>query len=300
MGFVGSYVVRSLLRDGADVVSLDVATEHNQAHLVLGADELAAVRTVPGDVADTALVDRIVRDHHVDAIVHLVHAADVTGANPAYELRTNLAGFLNVLEAARTFGVRRVVWASSSAIFGSPSAHAGRVGRDARTFPRNTYEAYKVHNEHVGAYYARTFGVGNIALRFNYVYGFGRRIAPDRPGFDRGLFVDPAQGRVGTVPCGDGVGLWQYVEDTAGTVLAALGAPDGVTGAFNTCGTVMAVRAVAEVVRERLPSAQFDFLPGEMDFVHEIDDSETKDALAYHQQFDLAAGVGRTLDALRA
>jgi nucleoside-diphosphate-sugar epimerase len=92
--------------------------------------------------------------------------------------------------------------------------------------------------------------------------------------------------------------LWQYVEDTAGTVIAALAAPDDVQGTFNTCGSVTNVREIASIVLERIPAAQFEFLPGELDFVHEIDDSETREALGYERRFDIRAGVGRTLDAL--
>jgi UDP-glucose 4-epimerase len=300
MGFVGSYVVRALLTQGADVVTMDVANDHNQAHLVLGDDELSRITSLAGDVADAAVLYRVVNEHRVDRIVHLVHAVDATGSNPASEVRTNIEGFLNVLEAARTFSVRRVVWASSSALFGSAAWHAGPVGRTGAHRPRVPYEAYKSHNETVADYYAQTFGVDSIALRFNYVYGYGRRVAPDRPGFDAGLFLAPVRGEIGRVPFSDGVVLWQYVEDTAGTVLAALAAPDDVRGAFNTCGSVTSVRAVAELVRERIPEARFEFLPGELDFVHEIDDSETSDALGYEQRFDIRAGVGRTLDAFLA
>ncbi len=300
MGFVGSYVVHALLEDGADVVTMDVAVSGNQAHLVLNEGELARITSIAGDVADGAVLYRALAEHGVDRIVHLVHAVDATGANPAYEVRTNIEGFLNVLEAARTFSLRRVVWASSSAVFGSAAWHSGRVGRAAPHHPRIPYEAYKSHNEAVGDYYARTFGVGSIALRFNYVYGYGRRVAPDRPGFDAGLFLAPTRGEVGRVPFADGIALWQYVEDTAGTVLAALAAPDEVQGAFNTCGSVTSVREIAELVGERIPDARFEFLPGELDFVHDIDDSETRDALGYEQRFDIRAGVGRTIDALLA
>jgi nucleoside-diphosphate-sugar epimerase len=123
---------------------------------------------------------------------------------------------------------------------------------------------------------------------------------PDRPGFDRGLFIDPARGKVGRVPFADGVGLWQYVEDTAGTVVAALAAPDGIQGPFNTCGSVMAVREIAQIVNERIPEARFEFLPGVLDFVHDVDDSETQAALGYRQRFDMRSGIERTLEALAA
>jgi nucleoside-diphosphate-sugar epimerase len=300
MGFIGGHVVRALLEQRTDVVTVDVAAEHNQAHLVLTEDELARIVALAGDVADTAFLLRVVREHDVDRLVHLVHAADATGRNPAFEVRANTQAFLNVLEAARIFGLERVVWASSSAVFGSAARHAGPVGRDAPHWPRIPYEAYKSHNEAIGDHYARTFGVTSIALRFNYVYGYGRRSLPDRPGFDRGLFLDPARGEVGKVPFADGVGLWQYVGDTVGTVLAALAAPAGVQGAFNTCGSVVAVRDIADMVKERLPEARFELMPGEMDFVHDIDDSETQAALGYRQRFDMQEGVDATLAAIAA
>lgn len=300
MGFVGSYVARALLRDGADVVTVDIALQNNQASLVLEKGELAEVATLEGDISDPALCFRVIRMHGVEQIVHLVHASDPTGMNPAFEVQTNIQAFINVLEAARTFALPRVVWASSSAVFGSPARHSGPVGRDAPHWPRIPYEAYKSHNEILAAHYERSFRVNSIALRFNHVYGFGRRTAPDRPGLDRGLFIDPAHGRVGHVPCADGIGLWQHVEDTAGTVVAALHAPHDVQGAFNTCGSVASVREIASLVGERIPTARFEFLPGDLDYVYDVDDSETQAKLGYRRRFDMEDGVDATLRALRS
>jgi nucleoside-diphosphate-sugar epimerase len=130
-GFLGAWVVRALRERGYAVTAFDFAP--NRAHLeeVLGAPD-DDLRVLDGDVSDLPRLLRAVREAEAERIVHLAGLlGSGSDANPLRTLRVNCEGTLNVFEAALAAGVGKVVWASSSAVFGS----AARRGRRSTTRP---------------------------------------------------------------------------------------------------------------------------------------------------------------------
>lgn len=296
LGFVGSYVVRDLLARGERVVSLDWMVDGNTAQMVLGQEEFSKMTVVSGDVADPYCMNRVIKKHNVQRIVHL--ASILTSfaiADPALAFRVNCQGLVNVLEAAHLFSVKRVVWASSIGVFGSPEHHPGIVANDAPHYPDSIYGASKSFGEHIAEQYHQTYGVGVIGLRFNVVYGVGVKRGGGGGRFNAALFEKPAQHEPSEVDFGDDICCWQHVEDAAGTVLAALDAPPTLTRAYNTCGSVCSVRRVADLVRELIPDAVYTFLPGRMNVPCHFDDSLAVKELGYQGRISIEEGVRRTL-----
>jgi UDP-glucuronate 4-epimerase len=182
------------------VVGLDSFDEtlypaHVKEENLAGLARAARFRLERGDLLDAALVDRLIAEKP-DVVAHLAALAGVRPsiAQPKRYQRTNVEGTLNVLEACRAHGASRLVFASSSSVYG---AHAGEAARpfhedDAAARPASPYAATKRAGELLASTYADLFGLRVASLRFFTVYGprqrpemaihkFARLIAAGRP-----------------------------------------------------------------------------------------------------------------------
>jgi len=173
-GFIGSSVAERLVGRGDDVVGLDNfdpfydrrLKERNLAAL-RGAP---AFRLVEGELLDAGLLERLLAG--VDAVVHLAALAGVRPslAEPARYMRVNVEGTTTLLEACRRAGVRRLVVASSSSVYGArsevPFSEADSCDR-----PASPYAASKKATETICATYHDLSGLGISCLRFFTVYG---------------------------------------------------------------------------------------------------------------------------------
>ena len=164
-GFIGSHVVERLLRDGAQVVVLDDLSTGLRTNL----PEHPSLTLHVGDAVEADAVARAI-DGCV-AVVHLAAVASVQRSveDPIGTHRANLVATLQVLEAARLHGVRRIVYASSAAVYGDAAPLPADEG--APLAPLSPYAIDKLAGERYLQHYARTFGLEAVALRFFNVYG---------------------------------------------------------------------------------------------------------------------------------
>jgi len=175
-GFIGSHLSARLLARGDWVVGLDCFDETlypaalHQANIdAIGAHE--RFELVRGDFLDQAVVDRAFATPF-DVVVHLGALAGVRPsiAQPKRYQRTNIEGTLNLLEACRERRITRVVFASSSSVYGSRSTVPFRED-DNCDMPASPYAATKRMGEILCATYAELFRISISALRFFTVYG---------------------------------------------------------------------------------------------------------------------------------
>jgi len=177
-GFIGYSVSDHLLARGERVVGLDNLNDYYPVSLKqdrLGALEQAhgqAFEFVKVDFADTEALTAAIDGKGIDAIVHLGAQAGVRYSlhNPHAYVRSNLVGHLNILEAARHIGVRHLVYASSSSVYGGnvklPFSVEDRVDR-----PLSLYAATKRSDELMSEAYANLYRIPQTGLRFFTVYG---------------------------------------------------------------------------------------------------------------------------------
>ena len=165
-GFIGSNLVDHLVRRGCSVTVLDNLSTGSRANLAASAGH---VRFVEGDLRDRAAVAGAVAG--CDAVYHLGALAAVARSveNPVEVTDVNVGGTLNVLVAARDAGVRRVVFASSSSVYGDtptlPKVESMPMN------PRSPYAASKAAGEaYLSAWHA-TYGLETVSLRYFNVYG---------------------------------------------------------------------------------------------------------------------------------
>ncbi|MBM4394722.1 MAG: NAD-dependent epimerase/dehydratase family protein [Deltaproteobacteria bacterium] len=176
-GFIGSHVCRRLLGEGASVAGVDDFNPRFFASVKRARDaDLRAAH--PGfacaeaDVADLAALGRVFEAHRPRLVVHLAAQTGVrySAVDPFVYERSNVAGTLNVLDLSRRGGVERVVYASSSSVYGGsktlPFREADRV--DA---PISLYAATKKACELMAQSYAHLHGMTLVGLRYFTVYG---------------------------------------------------------------------------------------------------------------------------------
>jgi nucleoside-diphosphate-sugar epimerase len=168
MGFIGLHTARSFLDAGQDVVV--TYNTHRREPDFLKADLGTRAKVEQLDVLDEARVNEIIQTHKPEGIVYLAVPA-LAGVSPADEFKTNTAGYLNVLEASRAAGVRRLSVTSSLAVYASVKE---RPWHEDLTFPvssGNPTEAYKKGLEILGLYFGQRTGVEVVMLRVAGIFG---------------------------------------------------------------------------------------------------------------------------------
>jgi UDP-glucose 4-epimerase len=165
-GFIGSHIAEALVRRGDRVRVLDNMSTGRAANLAPIRDR---VEFVEGDVADEKVVGRLVQG--VDCIFHHAALASVPMSVEA-PLKTNAAcvtGTVTVLDAARRAGVRRLVYAASSSMYGDqPTSSKRECDLPA---PISPYGAAKLAGEHYCQAFAATYGFETVRLRYFNIYG---------------------------------------------------------------------------------------------------------------------------------
>ena len=162
-GFIGQQVRRALAASGTRVVSIDCK--------FAGFDR--GEQCYECDIRDGARVNEIFASHKITGVIHLASLLRTASEqNPLAATQVNIIGSLNILEAARAFKVRRVVYASSASVYGTRGA-ADRAREEDVTAPRDVYGGTKKYVEMLGEAYGRTYGIEFIVLRVPIVVGPG-------------------------------------------------------------------------------------------------------------------------------
>jgi len=228
-GFIGSHLVEALVARGERVRVLDDLSSGRRENLsaVLGQVEL-----LEGDVADPGTVDRAIDG--CEAVFHLAAIASVQASieNPRHAHKVNVDGTLNVLEAARQARVRRVILASSAAVYGDHTALP--LAEDLRPRPLSPYAANKATGEMYCTAFHASYGLPTVALRFFNVYG--PRQDPTSP-YSGVISIFASRMRRGKAPViyGDGKQTrdFVYVEDVVRAMLLACEREAAVGEVFN-------------------------------------------------------------------
>jgi UDP-glucose 4-epimerase len=186
-----------------------------------------------GDAADTALLAQAVRG--CSAAVHLAAVASVQASvdNPAATHQSNFVATLNLCEALRVEGVRRVIFASSAAVYGN-NGQGQAIDEDLPKAPLTPYAVDKLASEQYLDFYRREHGLEPVVFRFFNIYG--PRQDPSSPYSGViSIFAQRAQAGLPITVFGDGEQTrdFFYVGDLIGLLVQALEAPQVLAGPFN-------------------------------------------------------------------
>ncbi|MCC7299724.1 MAG: NAD-dependent epimerase [Verrucomicrobia bacterium] len=175
-GFIGMHMVESLLADGHEVVGFDNFNDYYDVSLKEARSARLEGRkgytAVEGDLEDYGFLTELFQQHQFDRVCHLAAQAGVRYSiqNPSAYQKSNLEGHLNILEACRHAKTPRLVYASSSSVYGGnkkiPFSESDPVDN-----PVSLYAATKKANELMSHSYTHLYGLQTVGLRFFTVYG---------------------------------------------------------------------------------------------------------------------------------
>lgn len=311
-GFIGMHTAAHLLARGEAVIGIDNFNDYYPVALkeariaelaAIGGDRLAIHRV---DIGDEAALAAALADTGFDRIVHLAAQAGVRYSldNPAAYVRSNVAGHVNTLEIARHRGVRHLVYASSSSVYGANTAMPFRV-EDRVDHPISLYAATKRADELMSETYAHLFRVPQTGLRFFTVYGpWGR---PDMAlwKFTKAILEG---GPIDVYNHGDMRRDFTYIDDIVAGVIASLDNPPADDGQPKAGGFVTPHRLynignnrpeplmdlIGEIEKACGRKAQLNLLPMQDGDVHETyaDIAAIERELGYKPETDIRVGVG--------
>ena len=178
-GFIGFHLTKRLCDEGHYVVGVDNLNDYYDVQLKK--DRLAELDVFIEsglfdfqkiDIADLSYLEAIFNETKIDIVINLAAQAGVRYSleNPHEYIRSNVQGFMNILECCRHNNVRKLIYASSSSVYGGnaklPFSESDRVDN-----PVSMYAASKRSNELMAHTYSHLFGLNTIGLRFFTVYG---------------------------------------------------------------------------------------------------------------------------------
>jgi UDP-glucose 4-epimerase len=297
-GFIGSHLVDALRAAGRSVRVFDNFDTGQRSNVAAG------IEVVEGCVTDEAAVGRAVVGCEV--VFHLAALASVAKSveNPPLSHAVCATGTLNVLNAARKAGVRRVVYAGSASAYGGASDPAGQ-GEDTPLVALSPYAAAKLAGEFYCQSFSAALGLETVRLRFFNV--FGPRQRPDSP-YSGVIAIFTAALSSGRTPTVHGDGLqsrdFVYVSDVADALIRAAETP-GVSGNVYNVGTGKSVTLLEliaglnSVLGTKAVPAHGDPRPGDIRHSRAKIDRIRAD-LGYEPRVPFAEGLRRTLDWYRA
>lgn len=296
-GFIGSHLVEALVERGECVRVLDDFSTGRRENLAAATDR---IELLEGDVADPATVERAVVG--CDYVLHLAAVASVQASleDPRRTHRVNAGGTLNVLQAARRAGVRRIVFASTTALYGDHTALPLREELPPR--PLSPYAASKLASEAYCRAFHVSYGLPTVALRFFNVYG--SRQDPSNP-YSGVISIFAARMARGECPIiyGDGKQTrdFVYVADAVRAVLLACACDAAVGGVFNVARGIQT--SILQLAAELNQVLGTDLVPtfasarvGEVRF-SQGDASRAQEVLGWAARVPLQAGLSRLLSA---
>lgn len=299
-GFIGSHLMERLLREGHRVTCLDNFNPFYDPRIKrrniepLRSD--SGFRLVEGDIRDSAGLSSLFGDRQIDVVVHLAAMAGVRPSveDPQLYNDVNILGTTNLLEHCRQAGLRKVVFGSSSSVYGLnetvPFCEEAAVGRTA-----SPYGATKLAGEAICHTYHHLYGIPIVCLRFFTVYG-----PRQRPEMATHKFIRLIHAGQEVPLYGDGTSRrdYTYVDDIVEGVTASIDCPGGFEivnlGGSKTTTLLELIRLVENCLGTK---ATVKLLPPQMGDVPitYANVKKAKTLLGYEPSVSVEDGIERTV-----
>ena len=279
-GFIGNRIIRKLVERGEEAVCFDLAAPGANLRPLLG--RIAVYR---GDVTRLEHLLEAAEQHGVERIIHMAALLPPdTEERPATGMAVNIGGTNNVFEAARWGGIRRVVYASSIAVYGIQDTFGARaITEDDLPAPINVYGMTKAVNDFAAARYRALHGLDIRGVRICTVFGHGR--VTGMTGMIGGLMMSrPAVGEPVAMDFDPReASPMIHTEDAAEIfVRAALADSESLRHQIYISGGELAtIGEVAELVRSYIPDASISTGSRPVPHVYLVDNTRMMADLGY-------------------
>ncbi len=278
-GCIGSWAVALLTRAGVEVAVFDLTQDKRRPELLMSAAELARVRWLTGDIAETKSVMLAVEASQARAIIHLAALqVPFCKADPIAGARVNVVGTVNVFEAARQHGIKRIAYASSVAALGAIEEGATPT----------LYGAYKYCDEQIARVYWQDWQVPSVGIRPGVVYGIGR---------DQGMsskttvaILAAAAGKPYTIAFRGGVS-WLHAGECAAGFIRAVAAVRSGAPVFNMNGVYASVEDGVRVLKGIAPDARIDVTGQPIAFPMDRSDDPLREHIGDYERIALEDGI---------
>ncbi|MBZ9799866.1 NAD-dependent epimerase/dehydratase family protein [Mesorhizobium sp. ES1-4] len=284
-GLIGQRILRRLQRSQRNAVGIDISSKPGQ---------------IPVHIADLCDIHRLHGIASQEDVGSVIHCGAVSGPmvmidNPYGIVQANIVGTANIIELARIHRMRRVVFCSSTSVYGptdEPPAGSKGVPENAVLRPTSVYGATKVAGEQIVAAYRKQHGLDAVAVRLSWVYGPGRTTDC----VIRTMIEDAHGGRQTCLEWGrDFPRQFIHVDDAVDALLTAHDAVTCPGAAYTaTGGSFLTIGEVSQIVRRVLGQPEIDVQPGPDpldDYQHRFDISAIERDLGFRPALSLEQGV---------
>ena len=289
-GCIGSWVFSLLVRSGVQACAFDVSEDKRRPRLLIDEKDLGKIGWRTGDISDSKAVMKVFEDVRPCAVIHLAALqVPFCKADPVTGAQVNVVGTVNVFEAARKLGIKRIAYASSIAAYGAMDEGHGAM--------HTLYGAYKHCDEQIALVYSGDWGVHSVGIRPGVVYGVGR---------DQGLtskttvaILAAAAGKPYDVPFTGGVS-WLYTGEVASAFIRAVSRERTGAPVFNMNGVHAPVEEGLKILKQIAPSAKITSSGQPLAFPMHLPDQPLRDFLGDYGAATLAEGIRETYDSFRS
>jgi len=249
-GFIGSHLVDRLVEDGLDVTVID----NLQAGKLENLDDVKdRITFIKGDVRDVELLKEVIRDIDVVFILGANASVPYSVENPRYDFETNALGTFNILDASVNSDVKKVVYASSAAVYGEPEYTP--IDEKHPLHPISPYGASKLAGETTGMAFKETYGLNFASIRIFNTYG------PRQPRYVMYDFIMKLRKnpkKLEVLGTGEQVRDYCYVSDMVDAFMLIAEKGEGIYNAAG--GAPTSIRELAELmVSEISPGAKIQY-----------------------------------------
>ena len=302
MGFIGLHTAKSFLDNGQDVV-VTYFQNRREPDFLAPALKDGRAKAEQLDVVDADRVAEVMRTHQPEGVIYLAVPA-LAGVSPADEFKTNTAGYLNVLDACRAAGVRRLSVTSSLAVYSNVNE---RPWREEVHFPlesSNPTEAYKKGLEILGLFFGQRTGLDTVMLRVAGIFGPMYHSMANLPSrlahaAAHGRAPDFAGMRYGPPNADDG-GDACYVKDVAEGIRLVHQAAKLQHRVYNLGnGRATSNIELVEAIREVVPEFNVELPPGGDSAGRHMDLTRVSTEVGYKPKIGVEHGLAEYVDWLR-
>ena len=295
-GFIGSALAQRLVRAGHEVVVIDNFNDYYEVSLKRARADffLKECTVIEGDITDISFLKKVFKAHQFDTVCHLAAQAGVrySVSNPRVYVDTNVSGTQNILEVMHEYGVTKMVYASTSSIYGNDTIAPFKEDSTGNQ-PVSMYAATKKGGELIAHVYSSLYGMDVTCLRFFTVYGPWSR--PDMAMLKFAQMIDKDEA-IDIYNNGELKRDFTYIDDIVDGFVKAVLNPQGYQIINLGYGNPISVLKFVELLEEKLEKTAIKNLISMQEadvYLTSADTTKAKELLGFEARVSFEEGIAK-------